>query len=67
MRQILKFGQIRQLQIQRVNHQPAIGANNQQQSPYDDHHPIVEENQIVENRKEEERQQADNGENGKRP
>lgn len=67
MSQILQLGQIGQLQVQRIDDQPTVGAHDQQQRPQHHHHPVVEENQIVHDCKEQERQQPDDGEHGERP
>lgn len=67
MRQILQLGQIGQFPVQRVDHQPAVSAAEQQHRPHDHGEDVVGENHVVDDREEEEGEESYDGEDGKGP
>lgn len=52
MRQILQLGQVDQLQIERVNQNPPVDADNQKNRPQQHHQDVVRENFVVDYREE---------------
>lgn len=67
MRQILQFGQVRQLQIQGVHDSPSVDGEDTDHGPHQHHQDVVGEDEVVDDRKEQEGKQSEHGEYGERP
>lgn len=67
MRQIFQLGQVWQLKIERVNDEPAVNRNRNQNNPKHRHGDVVEENQIVDDGEKEECKKSEAGEDSKAP
>lgn len=67
MRQIFQLGQVGQLEIKRVNDEPAINRNRNKNNPKHRHGNVVEENQIVDDGEKEECKKSEAGEDSKAP
>lgn len=67
MRQIFKFCQVGEFKIQRVDDEPAINRNRDENYPQHCHGDVVEENQVVDNGEEQKREESESSEYSKAP
>lgn len=67
MCQVFQFGQVRELQVERVHNEPAINRDGNDDNPKHCHGDVVEENQIVDDGEEQEREESESGENSEAP
>lgn len=67
MCQIFEFCQIRELQIQRVHHEPAVKWNRDDYNPKHRHSDVIEENQVVHDSEEQKSEESEKYENSVTP
>lgn len=67
MRQILQFGQVRQLQVQGIHDSPSVEREDANHGPNEHHQDVVGEDEVVDDGKEQEGKQPEHGEYGERP
>lgn len=67
MRQVLEFRQIWEFKIKRVDDEPAVNGNRNNDNPQHRHDDVVKENQIVDNCKEQACQESECGEDSEAP